>query len=157
MEWDELRPKNRFWRDDALMARAYGDPIDKAYYAANNPAWIAAHNADKIRASGLKILLDAGDQDMYWLYEATQFMHQVLWDNKIRHEYHLYMGADHSGPSLPPRRRVAFVFLGDSLSDPVMTPQVEASRERLAPMKAVLDEADHYGLDRDAVGKSKPK
>ena len=103
MEWDEIRPKHRFWRSDALMEQAFGKPIDKDYYAANNPAWIVAHDAEKIRSSGLKIMLDAGDEDMYWLHEATQFLHEVLWDYKIRHEYHLYLGADHIGSSLAPR------------------------------------------------------
>ncbi len=153
LEWDELRPKHRFWRDDALMERAYGKPIDQEFYAKNNPAWIAAHNADKIRASGLQILVEAGDQDMYWLYEAAEFLHRVLWDHKIRHDYHLYKGADHIGPSLGPRKAVALEFLAKSLTDPVEDPIVTAGRKRLAPMKAVLDEADHYGVDQDLVDK----
>lgn len=153
MDWDELRPKHRFWRSDALMEQAFGKPIDKDYYAANNPAWIVAHDAEKIRSSGLKIMLDAGDEDMYWLHEATQFLHEVLWDYKIRHEYHLYLGADHIGPSLAPRMRVAFEFLGRTLSEPVQDPRVAAGRKRLAPRKAVLDEVDHYGIDAHLIEK----
>jgi S-formylglutathione hydrolase len=154
LEWDEMRPKHRFWRDDELMERAYGKPIDEEFYAKNNPAWIAAHNADAIRASGLKILVEAGDQDMYWLYEAAEFLHQVLWKHRIRHDYHLYLGDDHIGPSLGPRKALALEFLAESLIDPVEHPSVTAGRKRLAPMKAVLDEADHYGVDQHLVGEA---
>ena len=37
---------------------------------------------------------------MFWLYEGTRFLHDVLWDQKIRHEFHFYLGEDHVGHSM---------------------------------------------------------
>ena len=106
-----MRPKHRFWRTDEVMMAAFGNPIDQDYWAANNPATIATRNADRIRGSGLRIMIDAGDQDMYWLYEGTRFLHDVLWSQKIRHEFHLYFGEDHVGHSMQRRFAIAYEFL----------------------------------------------
>jgi S-formylglutathione hydrolase len=151
LEWKEMRPKHRFWRSDELMMEAYGNPIDPDYWAANNPPAIAIANADRIRASGLKILIEAGDQDMFWLYEGTRFLHDVLWNQKIRHEFHLYLGEDHVGSSLGRRTETAFEFLTATLRDPAPDPQIEAARRRIDPLKQPLDEADHYGVDADQI------
>lgn len=152
LEWDEMRPKHRFWRSDALMEQAYGDPIDEEYFASNNPATIVARQAERIRDSGLAIFLEAGDRDMFWLYEGAEFLHRTLWDHRVRHEYRLYLGADHVGASLGPRTQVAFVFLSETLRPPEADPRVEAARRRIDPLKAGLDEADHYGVDAHLIG-----
>jgi len=151
LEWKEMRAKHRFWRSDELMAQAYGNPVDEAYWAANNPASIAIENADRIRASGLRILIEAGDQDMFWLHEGTRFLHDVLWDHRIRHEFHLYLGDDHVGRSLAGRTAAAFEFLSETLEEPQPDPAIEAARRRIDPLKRGLDEADHYGIDADKI------
>lgn len=151
LEWREMRPKHRFWRSDELLERAYGKPIDELYWAANNPATIATRNAESIRASGLKIFLDAGDQDMFWLYEGTEFLHQALWSQRIRHEYRLYYGADHVGRSLTPRTAEAYRFLSRTLDPPEPDPQLDAASARIDPLKRDLEEADHYGVDAHLV------
>ena len=150
-DWNDMRPKHRFWRADDLMEMIYGSPVDREYWNANNPATIAQARADAIRESGLRIFLEAGDEDAYWLYEGTEFMHQVLWDQKIRHEYRLYYGADHTGRTLVPRTREAYLFLASTLVDPEPDPAAERSRQRLAPMKANLTEADHYEVDKALI------
>ena len=158
LAWSEMLPKHRFWRSDELMLAGFGHEvngravIDEEHFAANNPATIVVRDAEKLRASGLKILLEAGDADLFWLYEGTEFLHQVLWDHKIRHEYRLYYGAEHVGRTLGERTRQAFLFLARSLVDPEPDPQVEAARARIDPLKRGLTEADHYGVDADKVG-----
>lgn len=147
LQWKEIRPKHRFWRSDALLEEAYGDPIDEEYFASNNPATIVTRSAEQIRESGLAIFLDAGDQDMFWLYEGAEFLHRVLWDQRVRHEYRLYLGADHVGASLRPRTEAAFAFLSHTLQQPQKDPAIEAARRRIDPLKRGLEEADHYGVD----------
>lgn len=145
LTWEEMRPKHRFWRDDSLFERAYGRPVDPEYWAANNPATMVTRNAERIRASGLQIYIEAGDEDQAWLYEGTEFLHQVLWNNKVKHEYHLVRGADHVGPSLAQRQREAILFLLRSLRPWGPPPSlVEPILKLWDRQKAALDEKDHY-------------
>ena len=83
LKWKDVQPRNRFWRGQDLMERIFGKPLDETYWEANNPASLAVTRAEKLRASGLEIFLDAGDEDSYLLHEATEFLHRVLWDHKI--------------------------------------------------------------------------
>jgi S-formylglutathione hydrolase len=156
LEWREMQPKHRFWRADRLFQQIYGDPnngnqVDGDYWTKNNPAQLARLNRQKILESGLRIFLEAGDQDMFWLYEGTEFLHQILWQEKIRHEYRLYYGADHVGRSLGPRTREAFRFLSNTLDETEPDPQIDGARKRIDPLKSGLSEADHYGVDQDKI------
>ncbi len=135
LKWSDVKPRNRFWRGDDLMETIFGKPFDSAYWEANNPASIAIANADKIRASGLGIYLDVGDEDSFYLHEATEFMHRLLWDYKILHEYHLIRGADHVGRTIRPRSMEALAFLARVLNPPPPDPEAEDLKQRLAPMK----------------------
>jgi S-formylglutathione hydrolase len=146
LQWKDIRPKHRFWRGDGLLSRAYGSPIDEAYWEANNPAAIVAANPAKIRDSGLQIYIEAGDDDLFWLYEGAEFLHQTLWEKKVKHEYHLVHGADHVGRTLKPRTTEALRFLGRTLQPPVRDPAIERSRARIDPLKKGLKEKDHYSL-----------
>ena len=112
-------------------------------------------NAEAIRESGLAIYLEAGDEDLFWLYEGTEFLHQVLWDHKVRHEYRLYLGADHVGASLGWRTRAAFEFLSRSLDEAQPDPRIEQTSRRIDPLKANLKEADHYGVDKHLVNQNR--
>lgn len=144
LSWDEMKPKHRFWRGDALMHQAYGDPIDKAFWADNNPASIVTRDAERIRASGLQVYIDAGDEDQFWLYEGAEFLHRVLWDYKVKHEYHLVRGGDHVGPSLGPRHIEAITFLFRSLQPWQETPRMKMVDRMLDPLKARIEGKDHY-------------
>ncbi len=135
LKWSDVKPRNRFWRGDDLMETIFGKPFDSAYWEANNPASIAIANADKIRATGLGIYLDAGDEDAFYLHEATEFLHRVLWDHKILHEYHLIRGADHVGRTMRPRSMEGLAFLARVLKPPPPDPEAENLRRRLAPLK----------------------
>lgn len=151
-DWADLRPKHRFWRADTLLESIYGKPVDREYWNGNNPATIAMRNSEALRKSGLKIFIEAGDADLFWLYEGTEFLHQVLWKEKIRHEYRLYYDKDHVGRSIGPRTEAAFQFLSNSLVDKEIDPVVESVRRRIDPLKRRLNEADHYEVDINLIG-----
>ena len=88
---------------------------------------------------------------MLWLYEGAEFLHRVLWDQKIRHEYRLYYGADHIGRTLGPRTAQAYLFLAGTLTDPAPDPVIEAVRPNLDQMKRGLNETDHYEIDKALI------
>jgi len=147
-KFKDVRPKHRFYRAENVLERAFGTPIDEVYWEANNPAAIVAANAGKIRSSGLEVYLECGDEDTLWLYEGAEFLHQTLWENKIRHEYHLVRGADHLGPSLAPRLTEALKFLGRVLEPwGKVDLQFDAVFRQVDELKAQLEEKDHYSVD----------
>jgi S-formylglutathione hydrolase len=135
LRWKDILPRHRFWRSQELMESIYGKPFDAAYWEANNPATIANENPDKIRKSGIGIYLDVGDKDAFGLDEATEFMHQILWKNKIEHEYHLVYGADHVGRTLRGRSVEGLQFLNKIMFPPPPDPVAEALHKQLAPLK----------------------
>lgn len=138
LKFDDVQLRDRFWRDDELLERIYGLPVDSDYWAANNPASIAS--ADPERLLGLGIYLEAGDQDMFFLHHGTEFMHRILFDNGISHEYRLVRGAEHVGPSIVPRFLDAMGFFGRVLNPPTNwteAPAVQQTRERVDNFKHV--------------------
>jgi S-formylglutathione hydrolase len=110
------RPDGAGLQDRILLLRIYGDPIDKDYWAANNPATIIKN--DPSRLLGLGIYLEVGDQDLFYINLGTEFVHRALFDAGISHEYRLVKGADHVGASLVPRSLDAFAFIGRQLNPP---------------------------------------
>ena len=104
-------PRNMFYRFPEEDAALWGDPIDEERWQRDNPANVARSNAESIRASGVEIYLEAGDEDGLNLHDGTEFMHRVLWDLDIRHEYHLVRWGNHVGPSLEGRVAEAYRFL----------------------------------------------
>lgn len=136
LAYSEIKLRDRFWRDDALFETIYGKPVDQAYWAANNPATIA--HLDPKRLIGLGVFIDAGDQDMFFLHHGTEFLHRILFDAGISHEYRLVKGADHVGPSIPPRFLAAMDFFGRILNPPknwTEAPQVQQTRNRVDGFK----------------------
>jgi S-formylglutathione hydrolase len=131
LKWTDVKPRNRFWRSDELMESMFGRPVDEAFWEANNPPNMAIANAQSIRQSGLGIYLDAGDVDMFHLQEAAEFLHRILYDNGIAHEYHLIRGADHLGASLPPRIQDGLAFLTRMMNPWKPTPLVTTTRRLL--------------------------
>jgi S-formylglutathione hydrolase len=114
--YDDIKLREKFNRPDTLIKQIYGDPIDKDYWAANNPATIINRNPSRLL--GLGIYLEVGDQDTLYLNHGTEFVHRVLFDAGISHEYRLVKGADHVGTSLVPRSLDAFAFIGRQLNPP---------------------------------------
>jgi len=135
LKWKDLSSRYKFYRGTDLMETIFGKPFDEAYWEANNVATIAVANAEKLRASGLGIYIEAGDEDAFYLHEAAEFLHRILWDYKIKHEYHLVRGADHVGRTIRPRAMEGFAFLARMLNPPPPDPEAEATRKRLEPLK----------------------
>lgn len=136
LAFKDVQLRDRFWRDDALLQSIYGKPVDEAYWAANNPATIASKNPERL--IGLGIYLEAGDQDMFFLHHGTEFVHRILFDNGISHEYRLVKGAEHVGPSIAPRFLDALAFFGRILSPPTNwteAPGVKQARQRVDGFK----------------------
>ena len=139
LKWKDVQPRNRFYRSDELMQTIFGKPFDEAYWEANNPASICRANSDKIRASGLGIYIDVGDLDAFNINEGTEFIHRIMWDFKIPHEYHLVRGADHVGRTIRPRTIEALGFLARVLNPPPADPEADALHERLEPLKRAAE------------------
>ncbi|MCY3859581.1 MAG: alpha/beta hydrolase-fold protein [Gammaproteobacteria bacterium] len=101
----------------------------------DNPVRLAHDNAETIRESGLNIYLECGDEDYLNLHDGTEFLHRVLWDKDIRHEYHLVRWADHVGVTMQRRMKEMFAFFAQSLaggrSDPVALPINEKEQQLL--------------------------
>ena len=101
----------------------------------DNPVRLAHDNAEAIRDSGLNIYLECGDEDYLNLHDGTEFLHRVLWDKDIRHEYHLVRWADHVGVTMSSRMKEMFAFFARSLAggreDPVELPITDKEQQLL--------------------------
>ncbi len=135
LRWSDVQARNRFFRSEELIESIFGQPVDDAFWQANNPASIANADPQRLREADLEIYLDAGDEDCLNLDEGTEFLHRVLWDHQIPHEYHLVRGADHVGRTLGPRIVEGLEFLSRVVNPPPADPSVEAFRRYLAPLK----------------------
>ena len=107
----DIGARNRLHHNVGGPRELLGENRD-AVFQANNPANRALANADAIRKSGLAIYLEVGDEDFLNAHDGTEYLHRILWDLDIAHEYRLIRGADHGGPTFVPRMRDAFAWLG---------------------------------------------
>jgi S-formylglutathione hydrolase len=135
LRWEEVQPRHKFYRGPALFEELFGNPFDAAYWEANNPAAIVRSQAEAIRASGLQVWLDAGDEDFFNLHEGTEFLHRILWEERVPHDYHLIRGANHVGRTMPERFREALRFIGRVLDPPGPDPAVAGLEARLGEAK----------------------
>lgn len=116
LSWGDVGPRSKFFRSDSFTAPIFGAPVDADYWAANNPASIAKRDPDRL--IGLPIYLEVGDQDMLYLNQGVEFLHRILFDASLAHEYRLVHGADHVGPSIMPRVLDAIGFIGRQVQPP---------------------------------------
>ncbi len=126
--WKDAKPKNMFYAAGDPVDR-FGDPIDEAHWASNNPATIVRDNADAIRASGIQIYIEVGSEDALGLDRGTDFLHRTLYDHKIRHEYRYVSGGDHVGASFEWRVPDGLAFLNRVVNPPPPDPAAAAFRE----------------------------
>jgi len=138
LHWKDVQPRHRFYRPMEVLEAIFGKPVDAAYWEANNPASIVVRDSARIRGSGIAIYLDCGDQDSYGLAEAAEYLHQLLLQHQVQHEYHLVHGADHVGRTLRPREAEALEFLGHVIHPPPPDPVVEQLRKTLEPLRKKL-------------------
>jgi S-formylglutathione hydrolase len=108
---DQITSRNRLHHASGGPARLIGPHRDADLFAANNPANRAIGNAGRIRERDLAIYIEAGDDDFINVHDGAEFLHRVLWDLDISHEYRLTRGADHVGPTMIPRMRESYLWL----------------------------------------------
>ncbi|MBW1710857.1 MAG: esterase [Deltaproteobacteria bacterium] len=136
LAFKDIQIQDRFWRADELFEAVFGKPVDEEYWAANNPANIAQRDAEKIRSSKLGVYLECGDEDYFYLYRGTEFLHRILWDHQIPHEYHIVRGANHLGRTVGPRAMEGLEFLGRVVNPPSADdPEIEMLHKMLDPLK----------------------
>jgi S-formylglutathione hydrolase len=111
----DVGPRNRLQHSAGGPPQLIGPARHPALWESNNPANRARANARQIRDSALAIYLEAGDRDFLNAHDGAEFLHRELWDLDLSHEYHLVRGADHGGPTMRPRLRAMFAWLGSSL------------------------------------------
>ena len=114
---DEVTLEDSFYRRDVLFAK-FGDPPDATLWRANNPANLAQEKAEALKRAGLAIYLEVGDEDCLGLFRGVEFLHRILYDAGVTHEYRLVRGANHVGRSQGPRIANALDFIGRVLLEP---------------------------------------
>jgi S-formylglutathione hydrolase len=112
----EVGARNRLHHMTGGPRELIGEQRDHALIDANNPANIARDHARAIRETALAIYIEAGDHDVLNVHDGAEYLHRVLWELDVSHEYHLVRGADHVGPTVPVRTREALVWLGHALA-----------------------------------------
>ncbi len=108
--FDELDPSAQL-RSDSVIAALYGDPVDRDFWAANNPATIVRDGPGRLRESGIQIYLEVGDEDHLELFKGAEFLHRILFDSDVRHEYRLVRGAGHVDASYRNRLENTLSFI----------------------------------------------
>jgi len=143
LSFDDVKMRNRFQRDDAFFKTIFGDPVDREFWKKANPANMVLANKAAILTSGLAIYLEVRDLDMFHLDEGTEYLHRVMWDNGIPHEYRLVRNADHTGKTINPRMRDALRFLNrEVLNPPPPDETLAASRPRIDRLRRAMGVAD---------------
>ncbi|MBZ5601807.1 MAG: prolyl oligopeptidase family serine peptidase [Acidobacteriia bacterium] len=137
----EIGARNRLHHTSGGPARLIGPSRDPELFASNQPATRARSNADRLR--NLPIYIEAGDNDFVNAHDGTEFLHRVLWDLDLSHEYRLYRGADHGGPTFRPRMHEMYKWLTRILSaEPLTDASLEAIRAQLQPLRDQAAQAD---------------
>jgi S-formylglutathione hydrolase len=116
-------PRNRLHHSAGGPPQLIGPARDSLLWESNNPANLARANAQQIRDAGLAIYVDAADRDFLNAHDGAEFLHRVLWDLDLSHEYHLVRDADHGGPTMRPRLRAMLAWFG-TLWNPMPTDAV---------------------------------
>lgn len=129
-EWKDVKIEDKFWRPDWLLEKIFGKPFDEIYWNNNNPANIVRKNPKIIREPGIKIYIEAGTEDTYGLHRGTDFLHRVLFDSDIPHEFRLVYGADHIGISFIERLVNGFSFI-DRIINPKEEPPFVAEVRKM--------------------------
>ncbi len=90
-----------------LLAKVFGNPIDRKFWDLNGPFVLARKNAAALMK--MKIYFDCGTQDSYGFYRGASELHETLDSLKIPNEFHLYPGG-HSVSYLLAHRGASFEF-----------------------------------------------
>jgi S-formylglutathione hydrolase FrmB len=90
-----------------LLAKVFGNPIDRKFWDLNSPFVLARKNAAALMK--MKIYFDCGTEDSFGFYRGASELHETLDSLKIPHEFHLYAGG-HSVSYLLAHRDASFEF-----------------------------------------------
>jgi S-formylglutathione hydrolase FrmB len=71
-----------------VLGDVFGRPVDRNFYAANNPIALAR----TAKLAGLKIYFDCGLQDDFGFDAGARELNQALKQRGVAHEFHLYPG-----------------------------------------------------------------
>ena len=103
--------RNRYHYPSAVPEALLGPERDPELFAADHPCRRARLQRDHIVAQQLAIYVDAGSDDALNAHDGAEYLHRVLWELDIVHEYHLLAHADHVGPSMLPRLAACFAWV----------------------------------------------
>ncbi len=120
LEWKDVESEDKYYRSTDFFEKIFGAPFDVNYWKINNPMYILKENSANIKKSGIKIYIEVGTEDLFGLYRGAEFLHQLLLNQNIKHEYRVVYGADHIGPSLEERFNNGFSFLNRIYNPPIM-------------------------------------
>ena len=136
--------RSTWWRNDVSLVSDSNDGEGIALdFVSESPARVVRDNPDAIRSADLEIYLEVGDQDYTNLHDGAEFLHRVLWDHDIRHEYHLVRWADHIGKSMLVRTVEAHRFLGAALGGGLSEPtDLEVPEDVMAKMIQIITDPD---------------
>ena len=152
LTWPEQNKRASWWLPKASAEAIWGSPLDPEQFLNDNPANLVVSNADKIKTSALDIYLEVGGKDFIQLHDGAEFLHRVLWDYDIRHEYHLVRWADHVGISLYERIIEAHAFLAASLNGGKAEPSdLELTAEEKAFAENAMSGASESGYDDESA------
>jgi S-formylglutathione hydrolase FrmB len=102
----------------AAFNKVFGDPIDAALWAANDPI-VLARKVDPKAVPAL--FLDCGAEDRYGLAKGHRDLHQILEERGILHAFELPPG-DHGYEFVRARLEKSLRFLGDALAQGAGSP-----------------------------------
>ena len=137
--------RNRYHYPPEVPEALLGAERDAALYERDHPACRAIRHAEAIRASDLRIFLDAASRDALHAHDGCELLHRTLWELDVAHEYHLWRDADHVGGTLPPRLSQAFEWVGAQLAER------RAPTEEETALRASLAEAHRAAAELDAT------
>ncbi|MHA1728008.1 MAG: alpha/beta hydrolase [Promethearchaeota archaeon] len=139
-EWKDIKIEDKFYRDQALFEKIFGKgentkKVDESYWRNNNPSYLVKENPDKIRESGIRIYIAVGVDDMLGLFRGAEFIHRILFDSKVKHEFKMIYGADHVGKTTGKLLSNGILFLNRILSASEPDPVRETTLKYFNQMK----------------------
>ena len=96
------------------LHRAMGADADA--YAAQSVYGRARANAELIRSAAPRLCIDCGAADEFLLHDGAEYLHDVLDELGIVHEYRLVPGAGHVDAQAESRTAGAIRFIGEALA-----------------------------------------
>ena len=92
------------------LHRAMGG--DDVTYRRNSVYGILRANLDRIRAAGIGVYFDCGDADEFGLHDGAVFLHRLLAECDVAHEFRSVAGASHADAAASRRLADAVAFVG---------------------------------------------